>query len=83
MAAASGGHDDGVPILHMADTTGKGPSGEGMMAVAWAQENLEAVELLLKEGADIDRSDNDGRTALMLAAGMISKRARHILICQY
>ena len=68
MAAAKGGHDLNVPVFQQNDSSGLGPEGPGPFAVAWASENFEAVNLLLDNGAQIDRVDSDGRTALIHAA---------------
>ena len=40
-------------------------------------DGLEIVELLVERGAEIDRADNRGRTALMIAAERATPRSQH------
>ena len=60
------------PTLHRAHTPGEGSLGEGTTPLMRAAKNGDtaAMRVLLARGADLKRTQKNGTTALMLAAGL-------------
>jgi ankyrin repeat protein len=64
-------------VLEAVDDAGRTP-----LLTAAAIGNITIVELLIERGANVNASDNDGRSALHYAAGKLNRHSSGRLIAQ-
>jgi cytochrome c/ankyrin repeat protein len=55
----------------------------GATALMWATPNTNAMRVLLDAGVDVDARSDDGRTALMIAAGMVGAAPAVTMLLEY